>query len=113
MSIKSVVLGLALALVSLGTLAVVNIRIPVDELNAKFGPKHPFKLLVHGPNPVFTQGGYTFRANTDGFLLSDEYYYDVPVFITLDFEYHTNKYRLYSTKADKPSVDVDILKEAK
>jgi Trypsin-like peptidase domain len=76
-----------------------------EDFAASFGPTHPFMLTVHGPNPVFTQAEYSFRVETDGFELSDEYYYDIPVFIDKGAE----GYRLVSTK-DGLSVTVTPLR---
>lgn len=70
-----------------------SLTIPPDTFKAKFGAAHPFKLTAHGPNPEFTQSGYTFRAQTGGFELDDPYYYDVPVYIALE----GTAYRLTST----------------
>lgn len=81
-----------------------SVQIPANVFAAQFGPKHTFKLKVHGPNPAFTQGGYKFRANTDGFELSDKYYYKAKVFIGQD----ESGYYLVSTK-DGVSVDVAVL----
>jgi hypothetical protein len=76
------------------TAAVVSVVIPAEDFLKQFGPKHKFKLKVHGPNPVFTFGGYKFQADTDGFELSDKYYYNAKVFIGVD----ENGYQLVSTK---------------
>src|SRR6266705_1969052 len=92
------VLGVSLpATIHLRTLAQVGqgLRIPPEVLRARFTKQHPFRLKVHGPNPVFSQGGYPFKVNTDGFELSDDYYYNVPVFIDVDLYYGTPGYRLY------------------
>jgi trypsin-like peptidase len=78
--------------------------LPPDVFAANFGEKNTFMLTVHGPNPVFAQSGYTFQADTDGLELSDEYYYNVPVFIGQD----EDGYRLVSTK-DGYSVAVTVL----
>jgi trypsin-like peptidase len=79
-------------------------RIPDDVFKGLFGEEHPFALAVHGPNPVFVQAGYAFQARTAGFELSDEYYYDVPVAITIADD---GQYRLTSTK-DGVSVPVVV-----
>ena len=73
--------------------APVTPAIPAEIFAAQFGESHPFMLTVHGPNPKFTQGGYTFTADAMGMELSDAYYYDVPVFIGQGDE----GYRLVST----------------
>ncbi len=86
-----------------GTKAAV-VTIPSDVFAARFGESHPFKLGVQGPNPVFVQGGYKFRAETDGFELSDDYYYNVPVYIDQDDE----GYRLTSTM-ESVSVALTVL----
>ena len=86
--------------------APVSAVIPDNVFAAQFGEEHPFTLTVHGPSPVFVQGGYKFRAETDGFELSDDYYYNVPVFIAQD----ENGYRLTSTK-DGVAVDVTALEK--
>lgn len=78
--------------------------LPPDVFAANFGEKNTFMLTVHEPNPVFTQAGYIFQADTDGLELSDEYYYDVPVYIGQD----EDGYRLVSTK-DGYSVEVTVL----
>ena len=70
------------------------VLIPNDVFVAQFGSAHPFMLTVHGPNPAFTQGGYKFVADTDGFELSDDYYYNVPVFVNVS----SDGYLLESTK---------------
>jgi len=82
----------------------VSVEIPDDVFAAQFGEAHSFSLTVHGPNPVFAQGGYKFQVNTDGFELSDEYYYNVPVFIDQD----EDGYRLTSTK-EGVGVDLTVL----
>jgi hypothetical protein len=82
----------------------VSVHIPAAVFAAQFGPKHTFKLKVHGPSPVFVQNGYKFRANTDRFELSDKYYYKAKVFIDSD----ENGYRLTSTK-EGVGVDVTVL----
>jgi hypothetical protein len=79
-----------------------SIRIPETVFQQLFGEAHPFTLAVHGPNPRFTQAGWTFVVNTDGFELSDDYYYNVPVFIA---ENEDGTYRLTSTK-DGAGVDM-------
>jgi hypothetical protein len=79
--------------------------ISVEEFQQKFGKDHPFTLTVQGPNPVFTQGGYNFKVDTHGFELSDEYYYNVPVYIDVD----NGRYLLTSTKEPNYSVTVTLL----
>jgi len=78
--------------------------IPDADFVAQFGSAHPFMLTVHGPDPVFIQGGYKFQVVTDGFELSDDYYYDVPVFINSP----ADGYTLESTK-EGYSVEVTVL----
>ena|ERR1700676_605560 len=85
-----------------------EIRIPADVLAAKFGPKHPFWLKVKGPNPIFERAGYTFVVDIDGFGLYPPLYYDVMVYVDLDHDYHTNLYRLYTTKEEGVSVNLRI-----
>jgi|ERR1700676_302540 len=85
-----------------------DIRIPADVLAAKFGPKHPFWLKVKGPNPIFERAGYTFVVDIDGFGLYPPLYYDVMVYVDLDHDYHTNLYRLYTTKEEGVSVNLRI-----
>ncbi len=82
-----------------------GITIPVDVYAAQFGATHPFMLTVKGPNPKFTQGGYNFSVDTDGFELSDDYYYNVPVFIQAE---NDGTYTLVSTK-DGVSVPVVVV----
>lgn len=82
----------------------VSFLIPDADFTAQCGSAHPFKLTVHGPNPIFIQGGYKFQVQTDGFELSDDYYYDVPVFINAS----ADGYRLESTK-EGFSVEVIVL----
>lgn len=81
------------------------IRIPDADYQSLFGPSHPFTLTVHGPNPRFTQNGYTFVANVLGMELSDDYYYNVPVYISEDED---GTFRLVSTK-DGYSVGVAVV----
>lgn len=83
-------------------------KIPDAVFAAQFGKTHPFMLTAHGADPKFIQAGYTFQVSTDGFELSDDYYYNVPVFI--DTEGHG--YRLVSTK-EGYSVSVIVLQEPK
>lgn len=83
-----------------------SLRIPEEVYKTTFGPEHPFTLTVTGPNPRFEQGGYTFVAIVDGMELSDEYYYQVPVFIG---EAEDGTFRLVSTK-DGYSVGVAVVK---
>jgi len=82
------------------------ITIPEATMKASFGPNHTFMLKAHGSNPIFTRVGYTFRAETYGYLLSDKYYYNVPVYV--DFDSNNKMYRLYSTN-EGVSVQVTIL----
>lgn len=65
------------------------IRIPEDVYHSTFGPEHPFTLTVTGPNPRFTQGGYTFVVDIMGLELFEDYY-TAPVFIgeTEDGTFH-------------------------
>lgn len=81
------------------------LRIPESVYQAEFGPEHPFMLTIHGPNPRFEQNGYTFVALVYGMELSDEYYYQVPVFIG---EAEDGTFRLVSTK-EGYSVDVAVV----
>ncbi len=78
-----------------------SITIADDAFAHFFGQSHIFMLTVHGPNPAFTQNGYAFQVDTDGFELSDDYYYNVPVYI----DKGDDGYRLTSTK-DGVSVGV-------
>lgn len=71
--------------------------IPAGIFAARFGPAHPFTLIVKGPDPTFTRAGYTFHVDIFGYKLSDDYYYNVPVFIGQD----SGGYRLVSTKDNK------------
>jgi hypothetical protein len=77
--------------------------IPTKVFQSLFGMAHPFTLGVHGPNPTFTIGGYTFQISTMGLDLSSEYYYDVPVFI----EMYDRGYMLVSTASEGYSVVID------
>lgn len=77
--------------------------IPANVFQSLFGSTHPFTLGVHGPNPSFTIGGYTFQISTMGLDLSSEYYYDVPVFI----EMYDRGYLLVSTAPEGYSVVID------
>jgi len=86
-----------------------GIQISPDTFKVSFGKEHPFKLTVHGPSPVFTRAGYTFKVETGGHELYDPLYYDVPVYIDVDEDYHTGEYRLYTTKETKVSVGISIL----
>lgn len=76
--------------------------ITTEEFNAKYGPNHPFKLTVHGPNPTFEVGGHTFKAGISGFELHEGYYYKVKVYI----DRNPGGYLLVSTKKPHPSVYV-------
>jgi hypothetical protein len=60
-----------------------GIVIPEPDFQAQYGPEHPFLLTVHGIDPIFTQGEYTFQVATDKFELPDEFY-GGPVFIRED-----------------------------
>lgn len=82
-----------------------SITIPEDEFKDSFGQDHPFMLTVHGPDPQFTLAGWTFEVVTDGLELSDEFYYDVPVFIGED----EGNYFLVSTNQGF-SVELTIVK---
>jgi hypothetical protein len=83
------------------------LRIPDDVFKLKFGKEHTFTLIVHGADPQFTQAGYTFKAVTDGFELSDDFYYKVPVYIDMI----AGEYRLTSTK-EGASVQAIIVAKA-
>jgi hypothetical protein len=83
----------------------VSEKIPDEVFATKFGPKHAFKLTVHGPDPVFVQAGYKFQVKTDGFELSEKYYYKSKVFIGQD----EDGYRIVSTKGPGFSLAVDVL----
>ncbi len=83
------------------------ITIPESTMKSSFGKTHTFMLKSHGPNPIFPRVGYTFRAETYGYELSDKYYYDVPVYV--DFDVNNKMYRLYSTVGEGYSVGVTIL----
>jgi hypothetical protein len=85
-----------------------SVQIPANVFAAQFGEAHPFMLTAHGPNPTFVQAGYQFRVDIDGFELSDDYYYNVPVYIVHDAE----GYWLTSTK-DGFEVEVTVLGPAK
>lgn len=75
-----------------------------QEFKEKFGPEHSFKLTVQGVNPTFIVGGHTFKVDTGiGLGLSDEYYYDVPVYI----DKRDDGYWLVSTK-DAPNYGVEV-----
>lgn len=76
-----------------------------EEFKEKFGPEHTFMLMVQGPNPKFDFGSHTFQCEIMGFSLSDEYYYDVPVYIDQDGR---GGYRLMSTK-EEIGVDLKLL----
>ena len=80
-----------------------SISISEEVFKDFFGQSHPFTLTVHGPDPVFIQNGYTFKVDAEGFELSDEYYYNVPVYIDKSDE----GYVLTSTK-DGVSVPVYV-----
>lgn len=82
-----------------------TVTIDPIEFQKLFGEAHPFPLTVHGPDPVFIHEGYKFQVGTEGFDLSDEFYYDVPVFIGVD----ESGYRLVSTAEDMPSVSLTVL----
>lgn len=84
-----------------------GVAIPDDIMQSTFGKDHPFTLTVKGPNPKFTQGGYDFVVDTDGFELSDDYYYNVPVYIDKE----DGIYFLVSTK-DEVSVPVTPISKA-
>lgn len=84
-----------------------TVTIDPIEFQKLFGETHPFPLTVHGPDPVFIHEGYKFRVETEGFELSEEFYYDVPVFIGVD----DTGYHLVSTKDDMPSVELTVLEK--
>lgn len=75
--------------------------ISLEDFNNLFGKKHPFKLTVRGPNPVFTQAGYKFQITTLGFELAD-IYYKKPVYIDVT---DTGEYRLITNKGFGVSVE--------
>lgn len=81
--------------------------IPESTLKSSFGKTHSFMLKTHGPNPVFSRAGYTFRVETYGYELSDQYYYKVPVYV--DFDLNNKMYRLYSIVGEAYSVQVTVL----
>lgn len=81
------------------------LTIPGDVFQQLFGEEHPFMLTVHGPDPVFTQAGYTFKATIDGLELNDATYYAIPVFIGVD----ATGYHLVSSNEDHYSVPVVIV----
>ncbi len=97
---------LAIAMLVSPALAQKKIQIPASVLASRFGAGHTFKLLSGGPNPIFTRAGYTFRVESFGYILSDEYYYKVPVYV--DFDKDNNMYRIYSTK-EGMSIGLTIL----
>jgi hypothetical protein len=74
-----------------------------QEFHNSFGPEHPFMLVVHGVNPVFPAGNRMFKIDTFGLELSDEYYYNVPVYI----DKRDDGYWLVSTK-DAPYYGVGV-----
>jgi len=98
---------LALLAVTIFTANTKSATIPKSTMKASFGKAHSFMLKSHGPNPIFTRAGYTFRAETYGYELSDKYYYDVPVYV--NFDVNNKQYRLYSTVGEGYSVEVTIL----
>ncbi len=106
MKLKVLVLGL---LCLAAGVAAKQVTIPDAVMKAKFGRAHSFSLKVRGPDPVFTQGGYTFQVVALGYELSDEYYYDVPVYIIYRDDIH--EYRIVSTKGEGYSVGLTIVKE--
>jgi hypothetical protein len=83
-------------------------KIPDDVFAAQFGPEHPFTLTVHGPSPEFIQAGYKFRVNSEGYEISDDYYYKVPVYVV----YISGEYRIVSTKGTGYSIDLTFLGKA-
>lgn len=80
--------------------------IDTATIKSLFGPEHPFTLTVHGPDPVFTQNGYTFKVDILGYELSPDYYYAVPVYINFN---DRGELRLISTKAPFYNVGLTIL----
>jgi len=68
---------------SVDPLAPTGIVIPESDFQTQYGPEHPFLMTVHGIDPTFIQGGYTFQVATDRIELPDEFY-NAPVFIRED-----------------------------
>jgi trypsin-like peptidase len=81
-----------------------SLKIPDEAFKNLFGIDHTFMLTVPGPNPKFVRAGYSFQVLTYGYELSDDYYYLVPVAITIADD---GQYRLTSTK-DGVSVPVVV-----
>ncbi len=77
-----------------------------QEMKDSFGPEHSFMLMVRGASPIFVQSGYKFKVDISGFELSDEVYYDVPVYIIKD---DSGNYRLVSTAEPHYGVDIDLI----
>lgn len=80
--------------------------IPDKAFEMLFGKDHPFYLNVYGTQLKFMQGGYVFETVFNGFELSDEYYYKVPVYIEKGNV--KNEYRLTSTKEPHYSVAIKL-----
>lgn len=77
-----------------------------QEFKQKYGPDHAFMLTVQGPDPKFDFGGHTFQVDTGiGLELSDDYYYNVPVYIDV----RDDGYWLVSTKEPNYGVEVKLL----
>jgi hypothetical protein len=81
------------------------LSIPPEEFVKLFGEEHPFQLAVLAADGMFTQAGYTFDTGLAGLQLSDELYYDVPVFIGVNEE----GYFLVSTAKDNPSIYIEVV----
>lgn len=75
--------------------AAIPFVIPSDVFQQLFGSAHPFTLTVHGADPHFTQSGFSFFIPTQGLELSDDYYYNVPVFLEAEPD---GTYALVSTR---------------
>src|SRR5882762_4828655 len=106
---KKLITALLLTAISLG--AAVKITIPEDVMARSFGKSHSFMLRSHGPSPIFSQKGYTFRVESYGYEISDEYYYDVPVYVGYN-QYdpkNLSSYRIYTTKVEGPSIGLTVL----
>lgn len=104
---KKILLVLLTATIFTGSTKSATITIPANVMKSSFGKTHSFMLKTHGPNPVFSRAGYTFRVETYGYELSDQYYYKVPVYV--DYDVLNKQYRLYSTVGEGYSVQVIVL----
>lgn len=82
------------------------LTIPDADFQRLFGEQHQFKLTTHGPSPVFTFGGYTFKVETNGFELYDAIWYAVPVFVQAN---GPGTYLLVSTKKPGYSVVITVV----